>query len=167
MPKKYICASVAAETAKNNTPPANGGATPATEPDWLRPLVEKIIGEVAAKPTAPTPFGDFPALVRHFPMYGERPLRQLVKDKVFPVCRPPKVEKIGVPHPFLRGGAFEIFPRRDRGLRKQPTMKSPKIKTARTRAARSSSRRTDATASAQPQPAPAPDASAPMPAPRE
>ncbi len=101
----------AAESDPTNTAP-DAGATTTNEPLWLRPLVVKIIGEVKTNPPAPTPFGDFPALVRHFPMYGERTLRKLVKDKVFPVCRPPGSRKLAFHIPscesallrFSRGG---------------------------------------------------------------
>src|SRR5882672_10813183 len=74
--------------------PTPADITPATEPDWLRPLVEKIVGEVAAKSSPPTPFCDFSSLVRHLPMYGERTLRQLVKDKIIPAVRPPGSRKL-------------------------------------------------------------------------
>ncbi len=112
MPKKNISPPVAVVTVKTNTATTDGSATPATEPEWLRPLVEKIVGEVTAKSPAPTPFCDFPALVCHFPMYGERTLRQLVKDRIIPVCRPPKSRKLAFHLPsceaallrFQRGG---------------------------------------------------------------
>ena len=67
---------------------------PVSEPPWVRPLVEKIVGEIATMPPAPTPFCDFSALVRHLPMYGERTLRELVKRKILPVCRPPGTRKL-------------------------------------------------------------------------
>ncbi len=67
---------------------------PAAEPDWMRPLVEKIMGEVTTKSPPPTPFCDFPALVRHLPMYGERTLRELVKKRIVPCLRPPGSRKL-------------------------------------------------------------------------
>ena len=71
MQKKSNCRPVAAETAKTETakPP------------------------VAA--TAPSPFTDFPGLVRHLPMYGARTLRTLVKRKIIPSVRPPGTRKLG------------------------------------------------------------------------
>jgi hypothetical protein len=86
MLKRNICLQAAAERATDSTP--------ATEPNWLRPLVEKIVGEVTSKLPPPTPFCDFTALVRHLPMYGERTLRQLVKDKILPAVRPPGSRKL-------------------------------------------------------------------------
>lgn len=70
--RKCICLPVAAETAKTS-------ATPNPE---------------AATPTPATPFADFPGLVRHLPMYGERTLRSLVKKKVIPSIRPPRTRKL-------------------------------------------------------------------------
>jgi hypothetical protein len=83
-------------TQQTNTSlqPASADTVQATEPDWLRPLVEKIVGEATAKSPPPTPFTDFPGLVRHLPMYGERTLRQLVKDRILPVCRPKGSRKL-------------------------------------------------------------------------
>lgn len=49
----------------------------------------------AATPNAPSPFTDFPGLVRHLPMYGARTLRTLVKRKIIPSVRPPGTRKLG------------------------------------------------------------------------
>jgi hypothetical protein len=101
------------QQANISLPPAITGGTPAAEPDWLRPLVEKIVAEVTAKATPTTPFTDLHGLVRYLPMYGQRSLRQMIKDKVLPVCRPPGSRKICVHIPSIeqallrwsRGGA--------------------------------------------------------------
>ena len=67
MQTKSDCPPVAAETTKSSesTPPLVGVA-----------------------PHAPSPFTGFHGLVHHLPMYGERSLRQMVKDKVIPSIRP-------------------------------------------------------------------------------
>jgi len=44
--------------------------------------------------TKPSPFTNFPGLVRHLPMYGERTLRELVKRRVIPCVRPPGTRKL-------------------------------------------------------------------------
>ena len=69
-------------------------APPATEPAWLRPLVEQIVNGACTNTPAKTPFCDFPALVRHLPMYSERTLRELVKRRVIPAVRPPGSRKL-------------------------------------------------------------------------
>jgi hypothetical protein len=99
-----------AMTDRNKLSPA--ASPPAAEPEWLRPLVEKIVSEVAAKSSPPTPFCDFPALVRHLPMYGPRTLRDLAKRKIIPTIRPPGSRKLAFHIPsversllrFQRGG---------------------------------------------------------------
>ena len=91
---------------------AGPGSAPNVEPDWLRPLVEKIVGEVATKTPPPTPFTDFFGLVRHLPMYGERTLREMVKRKIICAVRPPGSRKLAFHIPsveasllrFQRGG---------------------------------------------------------------
>ena len=88
--------------------PVSAVNTPATEPDWLRPLVEKIVGEVTVSPRDPTPFSDFPGLVRHLPMYGERTLRQLVKDKVIPAVRPPGSRKLAFHIPSVEAALLRF-----------------------------------------------------------
>jgi len=65
--------------------------TPRAEPKWVSHLVEKIMG---AKAAPPTPFCDFPGLVRHLPMYGSRTLRDLVKKGVISSIRPPGSRKL-------------------------------------------------------------------------
>lgn len=53
-----------------------------------------VSAQPAAATTPATPFADFPGLVRHLPMYGERTLRSLVKKKVIPSIRPPRTRKL-------------------------------------------------------------------------
>jgi hypothetical protein len=73
MQTKSDCPPVAAETAKASqaTPPLAGAAL-----------------------HAPSPFTGFDGLVHHLPMYGERRLRQMVKDKLIPSIRPPGSRKL-------------------------------------------------------------------------
>ena len=88
--KDTSCKTVAAETAETETAKSQEAATS----------------------TAPTPFRDFPGLVRHLPMYGARTLRTLVKRKIIPSVRPPGTRKLGFFLPsveaallrFQRGG---------------------------------------------------------------
>lgn len=51
--------------------------------------------QVTATPIAASPFTDFPGLIRHLPMYGERTLRALVKRKIIPAVRLPGTRKLG------------------------------------------------------------------------
>ena len=78
------------------------GAT-AGEPDSL---------PVTAQNPNPSPFTDFPGLVRYLPMYGERTLRDLRKRGLIPSIRPPGSRKLAFHLPsvdaallrFQRGG---------------------------------------------------------------
>jgi hypothetical protein len=74
-------------------PPEPVANMSASEPVWLRPLVQQIVREVAVNAPAQTPFCDFSALVRHLPMYSARTLRALVKRKIVPSVRPPGSRK--------------------------------------------------------------------------
>lgn len=96
--RKTSCPPVAAESAQSNPSAANGVTAPAAEPAWLRPLVEKIVGEVALKygpAPLPPPFTDLRGLASHLPMYGERNLRDLIKRGIICSIRPPGSRKLG------------------------------------------------------------------------
>lgn len=97
---------------ENISLPATADNAPAVEPEWLRPLVQKIVREAGVNSPPATPFCDFPALVRHLPMYGPRTLRELVKREIIPSVRPPGSRKLAFHIPsvdaallrFQRGG---------------------------------------------------------------
>jgi hypothetical protein len=77
MQNKSTCTPVAAETAATAVIP-QPEATPA-EPPVTNP---------------PSPFVGFADLARRYPFYGERTLRDLVKRKILPACRPPGSRKL-------------------------------------------------------------------------
>jgi hypothetical protein len=82
------------QLANTSLQTVTAASTPATEPVWLRPLVEQILREAGGNGSAATPFCDFAALVRHLPMYGQRTLRELIKRKIIPSVRPPGSRKL-------------------------------------------------------------------------
>ena len=82
------------QEADKSLRPAATEKLPTVEPAWLRPLVEQIVREAGIGSPGKTPFCDFPALVRHLPMYSPRTLRQLVKNRIIPSVRPPGSRKL-------------------------------------------------------------------------
>lgn len=104
--------TLAPSATPREAPPSRTADLPTAEPEALRLLVEKIMGERTAPPSTSTPFCDFPGLVRHLPMYGERTLRNLIHKGIVPRILPPKTRKLNFHLPsveaallrFQRGG---------------------------------------------------------------